>query len=65
VVLEVVRVQKNSDSSGGDGQARVHHHPNKTLVNTIPTTTQVERLRVESTVLWSRARVSGLSVGSR
>ena len=46
VVPEVVRVPKNSDSSGGDGQARVHHHPNKPLVNTIPTTTQVERLRV-------------------
>ena len=45
MVPEVVRVPKTSDSSGGDGQARVHHHPNKPLVNTIPTTKQVERLR--------------------
>ena len=30
---------------GGDGHGRVHHHPNKPLVDNIPTTTQVERLR--------------------
>ena len=45
VVPEVVRVPKNSDSSGGDGQARVHHHPKKPLVKTIPSTTQVVLLR--------------------